>query len=104
MNMAYIERAKVTFKAPASIIAHLTGDYTPPTLSSLLNPPFPSLTGISSLVPPYGERVSASTVHSHYCDAIAALSERLGHDQWFLGSSSDSFFAISLSLNLGYIY
>jgi metaxin len=59
----------------------------PDALQTLLVPPPPPLTGFSSLFPPSGTRISHSTVHSQYIDAISALSDRLGTDKWFLGST-----------------
>ncbi|PPQ65316.1 hypothetical protein CVT24_011443 [Panaeolus cyanescens] len=52
----------------------------------LAQPPAP-LTGLSSIIPPMGTRVNTSTILSQYKDAITSLSERLGTDKWFLGSS-----------------
>jgi metaxin len=45
------------------------------------------LSGLSSFLPPFGTRVSTPAILSSYRDAIASLSERLGTDKWFLGSS-----------------
>jgi len=59
-----------------------------PNLTTLLTPPAPSLSGISSLFPPYGTRISPSTIDLQFKDAIASLSERLGTDRWFLASES----------------
>ena len=39
------------------------------------------------MVPPSGIRVSSNTLMTPYREAIAALSERLGTDHWFLGST-----------------
>ncbi|OCB84135.1 hypothetical protein A7U60_g8809 [Sanghuangporus baumii] len=58
-----------------------------PRLSILLSPPPAPLSGLTSLFPPYGERVSPSSMQSQYYDAIVSLSHRLGQDMWFLGSS-----------------
>ena len=38
-------------------------------------------------MPPSGIRVSSSALMIQYREAIAALSERLGTDYWFLGST-----------------
>ncbi|KAH0583634.1 hypothetical protein H2248_009250 [Termitomyces sp. 'cryptogamus'] len=58
----------------------------PAPLRALLTPPPPPLTGIASLCPPLGARIPYDTIHARYCDAIAALSDRLATDKWFLGS------------------
>lgn len=56
-----------------------------PLEAILAHPPAP-LFGISSLFPPYGTHVNVDAVEQQYKDAIAALSERLSTDKWFLGS------------------
>ncbi|KAJ8589164.1 hypothetical protein M405DRAFT_852230 [Rhizopogon salebrosus TDB-379] len=49
--------------------------------------PLPApLTGLSSLLPPYGANITLSSIQGQYAEAIASLSERLGGDRWFLGS------------------
>ncbi|TBU46462.1 hypothetical protein BD309DRAFT_888538 [Dichomitus squalens] len=58
-----------------------------PLEAVLPHPPAP-LFGISSLLPAYGTHVNVEAVEQQYKDAIASLSERLGTDKWFLGSSS----------------
>ncbi|KZT09728.1 uncharacterized protein LAESUDRAFT_646931 [Laetiporus sulphureus 93-53] len=58
------------------------------TIETMLNPPPAFLTGISSLIPPYGVHVDRTAVTLQYRDAIAALSDRLGTDRWFLGSTN----------------
>ncbi|KAI0797549.1 hypothetical protein C8Q75DRAFT_7272 [Abortiporus biennis] len=56
---------------------------------TLLTPPPPPLTGLSSLIPQYGgPHIDKSTVELQYREAIASVSERLGTDKWFLGSTS----------------
>jgi len=45
-----------------------------------------SLTGLSSLIPPFGTRIPRKLVIEKYREAIIALSYRLGQDKWFLGS------------------
>ncbi|KAF8643778.1 hypothetical protein AX16_008797 [Volvariella volvacea WC 439] len=57
-------------------------------LQALVVPPPAPLTGFASLFPPSGARVSQSTIEAQYRDAVVALSERLGTDTWFLGSSN----------------
>ncbi|KAJ6597189.1 hypothetical protein DFH09DRAFT_904734 [Mycena vulgaris] len=56
-------------------------------LESILSPPPPPLSGLSSIFPPYGTRVSPKHVESKYRDAVSAIADRLGTDKWFLGSS-----------------
>ncbi|OSX65542.1 hypothetical protein POSPLADRAFT_1081479, partial [Postia placenta MAD-698-R-SB12] len=58
------------------------------SLEAMLNPPPAPLTGISSLLPPYGTHLDRNNVMLQYRDAIASLSERLGTDKWFLGSET----------------
>ncbi|KAI0934651.1 hypothetical protein AcV5_006424 [Taiwanofungus camphoratus] len=57
-------------------------------VETMLNPPPAPLTGISSLLPPYGTHIDRAAVELQYRDAIASLSERLGTDRWFLGSAA----------------
>ncbi|GLB34736.1 putative glutathione S-transferase, C-terminal domain [Lyophyllum shimeji] len=59
----------------------------PSPIQSILTPPPPPLTGFASLLPPSGIRVPHATIFAQYREAIAALSDRLGTDKWFLGSS-----------------
>ncbi|KAI0291078.1 hypothetical protein B0F90DRAFT_407905 [Multifurca ochricompacta] len=56
-------------------------------IENILTPPPAPLSGFSSILPPYGARLLPSAIASRYRDAIAALSERLGQHEWFLGSS-----------------
>ncbi|KAG5643228.1 hypothetical protein DXG03_001312 [Asterophora parasitica] len=72
-----------------SYISSLLGLNAPPTppLHAILTPPPPPLTGLASLFPPYGARISTENVFAAYRDAIASLSDRLGTDKWFLASS-----------------
>ncbi|KAF5358513.1 hypothetical protein D9756_001368 [Leucocoprinus leucothites] len=56
-------------------------------LASLITPPPAPLTGYFSLLPQWGTRISRQAVMARYREAIAALSERLGTDKWFLGST-----------------
>jgi metaxin len=73
-----------------SFFYHSVLQLPPPTsqrpIETILTPPPGPLSGISSLLPPYGVRVSPSAIASRYRDAIAALSECLGQHEWFLGS------------------
>ncbi|KAJ7286115.1 hypothetical protein C8J57DRAFT_1431694 [Mycena rebaudengoi] len=57
------------------------------SIESILLPPPPPLSGLSSLFPPYGTRISPKPIESKYRDAISAIADRLGTDKWFLGSS-----------------
>ncbi|KIM65365.1 hypothetical protein SCLCIDRAFT_1212537 [Scleroderma citrinum Foug A] len=56
------------------------------SIEAILNPPPAPLTGFSSLFPPFGANVTLPTLQGQYTAAVAALSERLGEDKWFLGS------------------
>ncbi|EPT04092.1 hypothetical protein FOMPIDRAFT_1158188 [Fomitopsis schrenkii] len=56
-------------------------------LNTMLSPPPAPLNGFSSLLPPYGTHVDRNAVMLQYRDAISSLSERLGTDKWFLGST-----------------
>ncbi|KAI1791648.1 hypothetical protein LXA43DRAFT_919958 [Ganoderma leucocontextum] len=58
-----------------------------PFEAALTHPPAP-LFGISSLLPAYGTHVNVDAIEQQYKEAIGSLSERLGTDKWFLGSSS----------------
>ncbi|KAH9019130.1 hypothetical protein EDB85DRAFT_2009613 [Lactarius pseudohatsudake] len=55
-------------------------------VETILSPPPAPLSGFSSLLPPYGARLSPNAIAARYRDAIAALSECLGQHEWFLGS------------------
>ncbi|KAI0041621.1 hypothetical protein FA95DRAFT_1565217 [Auriscalpium vulgare] len=55
-------------------------------VETLLTPPPAPLSGLTSLLPTYGARVPVQAIYAKYRDAIAVLSERLGSDEWFLGS------------------
>lgn len=44
------------------------------------------LTGVSSMIPPLGKRVLHTPIMERYAEGMAALSTRLRHDKWFLGS------------------
>ncbi|KAK2466749.1 hypothetical protein APHAL10511_001007 [Amanita phalloides] len=63
------------------------GSTPSPSLQTLITPPPPPATGIASVIPPSGIRVSSIALMTQYREAISALSERLGTDRWFLGSS-----------------
>ncbi|KAJ7444838.1 hypothetical protein FB451DRAFT_1343660 [Mycena latifolia] len=56
-------------------------------LETILSPPPPPLSGLSSIFPSYGTRVSPKHIESKYRDAVSAIADRLGTDKWFLGSS-----------------
>ncbi|KAJ7582984.1 hypothetical protein C8J56DRAFT_1005856 [Mycena floridula] len=58
-------------------------------LVSILTPPLPSSTGLTSLMMPlWGTRISSEAIHSRYQEAVGALSDRLGNNKWFLGSQA----------------
>ncbi|KAF8891230.1 hypothetical protein BD779DRAFT_1468831 [Infundibulicybe gibba] len=57
-------------------------------LQTLLTPPPATLTGLTSLLPPYGTRVAPGVVDAKFRDAVGALSDRLGTDKWLLNSAS----------------
>ncbi|KAG2061590.1 hypothetical protein BDR06DRAFT_947068 [Suillus hirtellus] len=57
-------------------------------LATTLSPPPAPLTGLSSVLPPYGANITLSSVQGQYAEAITSLSERLGTDHWFLGSEN----------------
>jgi metaxin len=57
-------------------------------IGTFLHPPPAPLSGLGSLLPPYGTRVPTSTVELQYREAISSLSQRLGTDTWFLGSNA----------------
>ncbi|KAG6889817.1 hypothetical protein C0995_014294 [Termitomyces sp. Mi166 len=90
--IALLERtvhAALLVATPAPSYLHTLLSLSPPPsppLAALLTPPPPPLTGIASLFPPFGARISYDTVYARYSDAIAALSDRLATDKWFLGS------------------
>ncbi|KAH9848896.1 hypothetical protein C2E23DRAFT_870995 [Lenzites betulinus] len=60
----------------------------PRSLETVVTQPPAPLFGISSLLPSYGTHVNVEAIEQQYKEAIASLSERLGTDKWFLGSSS----------------
>ena len=55
-------------------------------IETLIIPPPAPLSGLASLLPPHGSRISASTIDLQYREAIGAISERLGNGTWFLDS------------------
>lgn len=56
-------------------------------IASLFQPPLPPLSGISVPIPPMGLRIPTMALFIRYSEAIEAVSDRLGKDEWFLGSS-----------------
>lgn len=56
------------------------------SLPALLTPPPPPLTGLVSLFPPLGARISSDSIYASSAEAIAAISDRLATDTWFLAS------------------
>ncbi|TFY63613.1 hypothetical protein EVG20_g6247 [Dentipellis fragilis] len=67
-------------------ILQLPSGHATRPIETLVTPPPAPLSGISSLMPPYGSHIPVATIKSKYRDAIASLSERLGTEKWFLGS------------------
>ncbi|KAF9014056.1 hypothetical protein BDQ17DRAFT_1341985 [Cyathus striatus] len=57
-------------------------------LQTILSPPPIPLSGLFSLIRIPGARVNVDNVMSQYAEAIGSLSERLGTDEWFLGSNA----------------
>ncbi|KAJ7047114.1 hypothetical protein C8F04DRAFT_220264 [Mycena alexandri] len=56
-------------------------------LESIVLPPPPPLSGLTSLLPAFGTRVDPKHIESKYRAGISAIASRLGADKWFLGSS-----------------
>jgi len=81
----------ILYQTPPSYLhSILFPSSTPPlseSLQKILSPPPAPLSGLTSFVPPFGMRVSMPAILLSYRDAIASLSERLGTNKWFLGSS-----------------
>ncbi|KAJ7157012.1 hypothetical protein C8R43DRAFT_998054 [Mycena crocata] len=74
--------------APSYLMSLLTFPQKPSRpLESILSPPPPPLSGLSTIFPIYGTRISPKLIESRYRDAISAIADRLGTDKWFLGSS-----------------
>lgn len=67
-----------------SMLAPYSTNHRP--VETMLNPPPAPLTGFASFIPPYGVHLDRSVLELQYKEAIAALSERLSTDKWFLGS------------------
>ncbi|KAG8217595.1 hypothetical protein J3R82DRAFT_5746 [Butyriboletus roseoflavus] len=55
-------------------------------VDAILSPPPPPSTGFTSPFPPFGANIDPSVIHARYAEAIAALSDRLATDKWFLDS------------------
>ncbi|GBE81765.1 hypothetical protein SCP_0401380 [Sparassis crispa] len=82
--------AALTISEPPSFnLWNILSPYSekPRSVETMINPPPAPFTGISSLLPPYGSHVDRATIELQYREAIASLSERLGTDKWFLGST-----------------
>ncbi|KAF8211923.1 hypothetical protein K438DRAFT_1928203 [Mycena galopus ATCC 62051] len=56
-------------------------------LEAIAVPPLPPLSGLTTLIKPYGTRVDPKHIESKYREAISAIADRLGTDKWFLGSA-----------------
>jgi len=86
-----VHATMILYQTPPSYLhSILFPSSTPPlskSLHKILSPPPAPLSGLSSFLPPFGTRVSTPAILSSYRDAIASLSERLGTEKWFLGSS-----------------
>lgn len=92
---------QILAKPPKPLLDKLT---SPPSsqspthsLSVIFAQPLAPFSGLSSILPPSGTQVDASSVFAEYRDATVALSNRLGEDRWFLGSRS-----VPPSLTSGY--
>ncbi|KAJ3513876.1 hypothetical protein NLJ89_g2709 [Agrocybe chaxingu] len=76
--------------APSYLHSLIFPTSKPPVSESLQKilaaPPAP-LTGFCSLIPPIGARINTTSIISQYKEAVSSLSQRLGTDKWFLGSS-----------------
>jgi len=86
-----VHAAMILAEPPKSLLNKLT---SPPSsqspthsLSVIFAQPLAPFSGLSSILPPSGTQVDASGVFAEYRDAVVALSDRLGEDRWFLGSS-----------------
>ncbi|KAJ6502287.1 hypothetical protein C8R45DRAFT_976063 [Mycena sanguinolenta] len=72
---------------PSYLMSLLTFPQAPfRPLESIVLPPPPPLSGLASLMRPYGTRVDTQHIESKYREAISAIADRLGTDKWFLGS------------------
>ncbi|KAI0289853.1 hypothetical protein BC826DRAFT_1106794 [Russula brevipes] len=86
-----VHAALALAQPPPSFFYHTILQLPPSTaqrpVETILTPPPAPLSGFSSPLPPCGARLSPNAIGARYRDAIAALSERLGQHEWFLGSS-----------------
>ncbi|KAF4615173.1 hypothetical protein D9613_002657 [Agrocybe pediades] len=86
-----VHAALLISKPPPSYLHSLLfPSSTPPiseSLQKILSAPPAPLTGLLSFLPPTGARINTASILSQYRDAIASLSDRLGTDNWFLGSA-----------------
>ncbi|KAJ6463822.1 hypothetical protein C8R47DRAFT_1156911 [Mycena vitilis] len=74
--------------APSYFMALVTFPQAPfRPLESIISPPPPPLSGLTSIIPAYGTRVDPKHIEAKYREAISAIADRLGTDKWFLGSS-----------------
>ncbi|TCD63547.1 hypothetical protein EIP91_005293 [Steccherinum ochraceum] len=85
-----VHAALVLFHPKPLTLQSLISPFQPAArpIESMLTPPPPPLTGLSSLLPVYGFRIDRTAVEERYKEAISSLSERLGTNKWFLGSSA----------------
>ena len=86
---------QILVQPPESLFSKLASlpSFQLPThsLNTLFAQPPAPVSGLSSILPPFGTQVDVSGVFTEYKNAIVALSDRLGEDRWFLGSRSVSF-------------
>ncbi|KAF8637415.1 hypothetical protein AX17_002910 [Amanita inopinata Kibby_2008] len=85
-SISFSPSLSFTWSSNASSVNRASNADPNPSLQTLIIPPPPPATGLTSLIPPSGIRVSSTALLTQYRDAISALSECLGTDQWFLGS------------------
>ncbi|KAF8586554.1 hypothetical protein K439DRAFT_1615089 [Ramaria rubella] len=84
-----VHAALLSYLPPPALLS--TWLYSQPSyteqLTTILAPPPAPLTGFGTLIPPLGVNIPTVSLQLKYREAISALSERLGTDKWFLGSS-----------------
>ncbi|KAG6830756.1 hypothetical protein H0H92_014837 [Tricholoma furcatifolium] len=83
-----VHAALIAAAPTPSYLASLVAFHPPPaaSLPTLLTQPPPPLSGIASIVPPFGTQISYDDIFAHYSDAMSALSLRLATDKWLLAS------------------
>jgi len=83
-----VRAALALYAQKQALRERLLSPHGPEMLRNTFAPPPPPATGYTSPLPMVGMKVDHAAVHRRLADAISALSERLGKDQWFLGSNS----------------